>query len=114
MANLQLQKQVGEHIRSLRLAKQMGQGKLARGLGISVAALSKIENGLTDINLSRLAQIAQLLEVSILELISQDIKMAPSNLLAQLEQLKGAMAGKDEEIQALQKKVISLYEKLGL
>lgn len=114
MANINLQKQIGAQIRSVREDRKMAQGKVAKQLGISVPALSKIENGVTDLNISRLAQIASLFNISMVELISQDIKMAPSNLLAQLEQLRGAIAAKDEEIQSLQKKVINLYEKLGL
>jgi transcriptional regulator with XRE-family HTH domain len=114
MAGEKLLKDVGENIRQLRLSKGFGQTKVATDLGISVAALSKIENGLTDINISRLAQIAKLFQVSMLELISKDINMAPSNLLAEMESLKHTVGEKEQEIFKLQKKVIDLYEKLGM
>lgn len=109
-----VQKQVGNHIREARLTKGWGQGRLAKQLDISVAALSKIENGLTDLNLSRLIQIADIFEVSVLELISKDIDAAPTDLLVQLQKLQNENAAKDAEISKLQKKVIDLYEKLGL
>jgi transcriptional regulator with XRE-family HTH domain len=114
MTNQRLQKQIGENIKQLRLSKNLGQGKVAKSLSISVAALSKIENGLTDINLSRLAQIAQLFEVSIFELISKEISMAPANVLAEIEKLRDTITLRDAEISKLQKKVIDLYEKLGI
>ena len=86
-------------------------------MGISVAALSKIENGLTDLNLSRLIQIAQYFEVTITALIygtAESLINVPAADDEELNSLKSKLLEKDIELMELQKKVIQLYEKLGL
>lgn len=108
--------EVGSNIRQLRLDKGKGQTEVAKALGISVAALSKIENGQTDINLSRLIQIVKYFEVSLTAVLSKDAPVAiqPSQNTAEVSTLKNLLADKDAEIMKLQKKVIDLYDKLGL
>ncbi|RWU08694.1 XRE family transcriptional regulator [Pedobacter chitinilyticus] len=108
--------EVGSNIRQLRLDKGKGQTEVAKALGISVAALSKIENGQTDINLSRLIQIAKYFEVSITAVLYKDApaNIQPSQNIAEISSLKKLLADKDTEIMKLQKKVIDLYDKLGL
>lgn len=114
MADLRLQRSVGDNIRSARIARNMSQGGVALAIGISVPALSKIENGQTDINLSRLAQLAKLFKLPVAALINKEAAMADASVLVHLEQLKTTLADKELEISSLQKKVIQLYEKLGL
>lgn len=116
MASQHLITEIGGNIRQLRLDKGKGQTEVAKALGISVAALSKIENGQTDINLSRLIQIAKYFEVSVTAILSKDIPATiqqPQNT-AEISSLKKLIADKDAEIMKLQKKVIDLYDKLGL
>jgi transcriptional regulator with XRE-family HTH domain len=50
-------KSVGKNIRTLRHQRGWSQEDVANRLGISIPAFSKIETGVTDINLSRLEQI---------------------------------------------------------
>ncbi len=115
MANQRLISEIGANIKQLRLAQAKGQTEVATALKISVAALSKIENGQTDINLSRLAQIAKYFEVSVSSVISKEINTTVSqDVLEELEQLKQQLADKNAEVMKLQKKVIDLYDKLGL
>lgn len=116
MTSQHLITQVGSNIRQLRLDKGKGQTEVAKALGISVAALSKIENGQTDINLSRLIQIAKYFEVSITAVLYKDAPatIQPSQNIAEISSLKKLLADKDTEIMKLQKKVIDLYDKLGL
>lgn len=110
-----LAKEIGKNIRQLRLAAGKGQTEVAKALGISVAALSKIESGLTDINISRLSQIAKYFKVSVVSIISKDIVTdASQDLVEELSQLKNKLTEKDKEVMKLQQKVISLYEKLGI
>lgn len=108
--------EVGSNIRQLRLEKGKGQTEVAKALGISVAALSKIENGQTDINLSRLIQMAKYFGVSVASVLSKDIPATfqSSQITAEISLLKKLLADKDAEIMKLQKKVIDLYDKLGL
>lgn len=55
---------IGERLKKTRLEKQMTQENLAELLDVSVAFLSRIERGLSHINLKRLNQICEILEVS--------------------------------------------------
>lgn len=115
MANHSLLTEIGANIKQLRLAQAKGQTEVANALKISVAALSKIENGQTDINLSRLAQIAKYFGVSIISMISKEMVTSTSqDVIEELTELKKQLADKDSEINKLQKKVIDLYDKLGL
>jgi len=116
LASQHLISEVGSNIRQLRLDMGKGQTEVANSLGISVAALSKIENGQTDINLSRLIQIAKYFEVSIASVLSKDAPVAvqSSQHTTEISSLKKLLADKDAEMMKLQKKVIDLYDKLGL
>ena len=54
----------GEKIRGIRLLKGLTQENLAESLNISRNAYSEIERGVSDLNESRLKQIADVLNVS--------------------------------------------------
>lgn len=115
MTNQKLISEIGANIKQLRLAKAKGQTEVANALKISVAALSKIESGQTDINLSRLAQIAKYFGVSVGSIISKETTTAPSqDMVEEIAELKKQLSDKDAEVMKLQKKVIDLYDKLGL
>lgn len=55
---------VGRNIQRRREFIGIKQETLARLLGISSAAVSQIENGHSDVSLSRLAQVAEVLQVA--------------------------------------------------
>ena len=55
---------IGSRIKQARIAKNMTQEDLSEQLDISVASLSRVERGNSHINLKRLNQICNLLEVS--------------------------------------------------
>ncbi len=115
MANQKLIISIGENIKQLRLAKSKGQTEVAGALGISVAALSKIENGQTDINISRLAQIAKYFDVAINTVISREETSSLSQeVVEEIAELKKQLTEREAEVMKLQKKVIDLYDKLGL
>lgn len=56
---------VGNNIRKLRILKNYKQPEFAMKIKIGTEALSKIENGKTDIALSRLCSIATALNIDI-------------------------------------------------
>lgn len=56
---------IGKQIRKIRLEKELSQENVATDLGISKGAFSKIENGTTNVPISRLLQIATVLEVDV-------------------------------------------------
>lgn len=103
-------KSVGENIRALRNEKGWSQEHVAGLLGISIPAYSKIENAVTDINLSRLEQIAALFEIDILNLFAPTDKVLQSVVVSKDSQK--IIAEMDGELVNLQRKVILLYEEL--
>ena len=56
---------IGERLKKARLAKGLTQEQLAEELDVSVAFLSRAERGNVKINLARITQICDILEVSI-------------------------------------------------
>jgi len=102
---------VGKNIRTLRHQHGWSQEDVANRLGISIPAFSKIETGVTDINLSRLEQIANIFELNVVNLLvldAEEIDLTPSNLSVAQKKL----VDREAEIANLQRKVILLYEEL--
>ncbi|MEO6729227.1 MAG: helix-turn-helix transcriptional regulator [Candidatus Dojkabacteria bacterium] len=105
-------KLLGKKIRLLRHQKGWSQEDVSKQLDISIPAFSKIETGITDINLSRLEQISALFDMSIVQLLTyndpeQEIKNATD-----LEVATKKIQEREVEVIDLQKKVIELYEEL--
>ena len=105
-------KTLGKKIRLLRHQKSWSQEDVAKRLDISIPAFSKIETGITDINISRLDQIATLFEVSTMDIISKEGENPQSLNFEEINKLKDRLAQREEEIIKLQKKVIDLYEEI--
>ncbi len=61
---------IGVRLRQARINKKMTQEVLAEKLDVSVAYISRIERGSTNINLKRLSEICALLDVSEGEILS--------------------------------------------
>ncbi len=105
-------KLLGKKIRLLRHQKGWSQEDVAKQLDISIPAFSKIETGITDVNLSRLEQISALFDMTIVQLLTyndpeQEIKNA-----SELEVVSKKLQERDLEVIDLQKKVIELYEEI--
>jgi transcriptional regulator with XRE-family HTH domain len=103
---------IGTNIRLLRQRNGWSQGEVAKLLKISIPAFSKIETGVTDINISRLDQISKLFEVSSLEIISRGENKSQLGSFVEISMLKDKLALKEQEITKLQKKIIDLYEEI--
>lgn len=104
-------KAIGHNIRTLRHQRGWSQEDVANRLGISIPAFSKIETGVTDVNLSRLEQIADIYEIEVVQILaleSEEVKQLPSNLSL----LQKKLTDRESEIVNLQRKVILLYEEL--
>src|SRR5882762_10842244 len=104
-------KSVGKNIRTIRHQHGWSQEDVANRLGISIPAFSKIETGVTDVNLSRLEQIANIYEVSVVQLLTVDneqVEMVPSHLNI----IQKKLSDRETESANLQRKVIELYEEL--
>ena len=60
---------IGMRLKQRRMEKKITQEKLAEALDVSVAYISRIERGSTEINLKRLTEICSILKVSLGEIL---------------------------------------------
>ncbi len=101
---------LGKRIRLLRHQKGWSQEDVAKRLEISIPAFSKIETGITDVNLSRIQQLSKLFDLSVVELLtfvdSEEQKEYNDKLLLAHKLLQE----REAEVIRLQKKIIDLYE----
>jgi transcriptional regulator with XRE-family HTH domain len=104
-------KSVGRNIRTLRHQRSWSQEDIANRLGISIPAFSKIETGVTDINLSRLEQIADIYKVNVVNLLALDAE-GTEVPVSNLSIAEKKIMDRETEIANLQRKVILLYEEL--
>ena len=56
---------IGERLKKARMSKKLTQEQLAEEIDVSVAFLSRVERGNVKINLARLTQICDILDISI-------------------------------------------------
>ena len=105
-------KTLGKKIRLLRHQKGWSQEDVAKRLDISIPAFSKIETGITDINLSRLEQIATLFEMGVVQLLTFNETEQDQKFVTELENVHKRLMVRETEVIELQKKVIELFEEL--
>jgi len=105
-------KTLGKKIRLLRHQKGWSQEDVAKRLDISIPAFSKIETGITDINLSRLEQIANLFEMTVVQLLTFTDAEHDQKVANELETINKKLMDRETEVIDLQKKVIELFEEL--
>jgi transcriptional regulator with XRE-family HTH domain len=103
---------LGKKIRLLRHKKEWTQEIVARQLEISIPAYSKIETDITDINLSRLEQIARLFNTSSAKLLTAN-EEETQNMNAEMDRLHQNLHERDVTIFKLQNKIIELHEILN-
>jgi len=107
-------KTLGKKIRLLRHQKGWSQEDVAKRLDISIPAFSKIETGITDINLSRLEQIATLFEMGVVQLLTFNETDQDQKFVTELENVHKRLTDRENEVIELQKKVIELFEELRI
>ena len=107
----QSNKTVGRNIRAVRHQHGWSQEDVANKLGISIPAFSKIETGITDINLSRLQQVADIFEMTLVQLLSFE-EVQEEFQSTHLQDARKKLEACESEIVDLQRKVIGLYEEL--
>lgn len=103
---------LGKKIRLLRHQKGWSQEDVAKRLDISIPAFSKIETGITDVNLSRLDQISKLFGMSIVQLLATGNPEEEKKYASELAAANKKLQDRDSDVIDLQKKVIELYEQL--
>ncbi len=80
---------------------------MAHKLGISFQSFSKIERGITDVNISRINQISKILDISLVDLFSFNESVNYHEII----QLHKILLQKNEEILQLQKTTLSVLKK---
>jgi transcriptional regulator with XRE-family HTH domain len=105
-------KTLGKKIRLLRHQRSWSQEDVAKQLDISIPAFSKIETGITDVNLSRLQQIATLFGLSVVQLLTYNDTEEQEKYNNEVETLTKKLQEREADVIDLQKKVIDLYEEL--
>ncbi len=103
---------LGKNIRLLRRQHGWSQEDIASRLGISIPAFSKIETGITDVNLSRIEQIASILDVPLVKLLAEEEDEDDHFQKLAIDAINEKLLNRENEISILQKKVIILYEEL--
>ncbi len=94
-----MKKVIGDRIRLFRQSKNRSQENMAFDLNISIGAYSNIERGKTNITVTRLAQIAEILDVNITDFFREPFTglisdegptrlTSPQFLTEEIEQLK--------------------------
>ncbi|WP_018341516.1 helix-turn-helix domain-containing protein [Cytophaga aurantiaca] len=99
---------IGQKIRRIRASLDLTQDNLAYELGITKSAYSKIERGETNVSINRLAEIAKILEVDIVDFFKD-----PENTAGDPKDEYGFATKKDIEemakmIQSLAKEISTL------
>lgn len=109
---------VNEKIRKLRESKEWSQEQMAEKMSMSLNGYAKIERGETKLHLDKLEQIAQVLDVDFVELITEGEKNVcfqiespqgsvyqgsnDQSLMIEIEKLKLALKHKDELLEQKQ------------
>lgn len=101
---------IGHNIKRLRQKRGWSQSTVASKLKISVPAFSKIETGITDINMVRLDQIATLFEVPVSAIIFKAGEQFDQQNVSSIAELTAKLKAREAEIIDLQSKLIKLYE----
>lgn len=120
---------INEKIRVARKAKNLSQEEVASQLSMSTNGYSKIERGESKINTERLEQIANILDMDILELISVgernvvlfqesdhnlNIIGASEESQFMISQLKEAIFYKDKLLESQQREIETLRQMLAM
>lgn len=105
-------KLLGKKIRLLRHQMGWSQEDVAVQLNISIPAFSKIETGITDVNLSRLEQISKLFNLSVVEMLTPNDPETEQKYESDLDLANTKLKERSNEVIELQKKVIELYEEI--
>lgn len=111
---------IGEKIKKLREFRNYTQEYIAKALDMTQAGYSRIERDEVDLNLSRLEQIANLLNISIEDVLGFDTKQLSFNTNANdhcvvyQNQAQGLLESErklyEARIESLEKEIMRLHE----
>lgn len=113
---------VGQKIKRAREFSGVKQDVIAEKLGISQASYSKIESNETDVTISRLQKIAEILELDVADIIGFDQKMfinknqnnnityLTNSNFNDLDLIRNLLDSKDKTIAALEAQIALLLK----
>ena len=78
---------IGERLKKARLAKNFTQEQLAEKIDVSVAFLSRAERGDVKINLHRISQLCNILDISIGQVLTGTVSNSKDYLLEDFSNL---------------------------
>lgn len=105
-----IEKQIGKKIREIRKKQGISQMALAEKLGLSFQQIQKYEKGISKISVSRLFQIADALNVSILAFFEEDQQYMMENA----EKYALELSREEKELVKLFKKINNKKIKNGI
>jgi transcriptional regulator with XRE-family HTH domain len=73
------EKQLSQKIKHLRELRNFTQSHMSQALGISIRAYSKIEQGATQLSVKRLFQVAEILSISVKDILGFSTEMIFNN-----------------------------------
>lgn len=94
---------LGDKIRKIRQDKKLTQEDIAFEVGVNANSISRIERDLTDVNFSRLTQIANALKMTVAEILAYE---EPNPFEAEVENLKKQLELKDAELRRAEKELL--------
>jgi transcriptional regulator with XRE-family HTH domain len=111
----------GTIIRKFRELRNYSQDYVAKEMGISQNAYSKIENNITQLTVSHVKQISRILEVSIMDLLKDDFEIhkpemiqvesvTKESILQGLNRLQGKLEEKHPEKHEFYPVIMSLIQ----
>jgi transcriptional regulator with XRE-family HTH domain len=108
--------ELSEKIRLIRLSKNLSQQNIADELGITVSAYSNMERGVTEITIQRLKKIAQILQVNLNDLITDNIlndqpEIPYNNIPQKINFILNELNSQKKDIQLLKSEIESLKNK---
>lgn len=103
MKSLTTLQPTSERIRLARLQRGLSQENMADLLGLSTTAYGDMERGKTELTLSRLAQIADVLQTTVVDLIADSPVAIEPTIIApnELEQLRNTVEKQQLELDKL-------------
>ena len=113
MVSFPITKEVGQRLRDLRLQTGLAEKDLCKKLQMNAGSFSKLEDGMINIPLWRLAEIAQYFGIDLLDLLITKGKSGTLELTEEVQFFAKMNIQQVEEIVRLRKKVIQLYSGLG-
>lgn len=101
---------IGERIKNARKANNMTQDALSEKMGVSIAFLSRIERGSSQINLKRLSQICEILGITEGDILNGSSNNSAKYLDAEFASLLKECSAKQQKLIYDIAKVISKEE----